>query len=509
MLEFGTMSRHRVILATGLLYIVVTNIIWIAIDTRPPFWDMAYHQTTAVAIRDAFADHGFGAFLLIPHLSRLYPLLYPTIVAIAYRLFGSTVDVAQAANLPAIAILMFATYGIARYVLTPVQAALAGVLVIFYPYMLWLSRETIIEYWLAALIAVAVLLLYRSKDFSDTRTCVAFGVVCGLGMLTKTTFVLYVAGAALWFARKNLKNAIIAGIPALLIASYWLLPQWSTYREYLKGTMMYGRVEGDPELFTWQSFVFYVRTLEGYEIFLPLFLLFLAGLVCAIRDRKAGWVPIFVWIASGSLALIFIQNKDPRFYAPLLAAVAIISAAALTRLRFVFICLVPVLLFQHYLVSFGISKLPESVVLARGTQGFFDWNWNLYTQNYFGLWGAPAREDWQIERVLGGVAADKRKIALGLIPSIPRFDAEAFEFYIALHRYPIEVRRLWGTDVATLVNTDYILLCENDQGYATLFSNDNPKLNDFVMGHPDQFQLMERFQLPNADVIRLYKVQRL
>src|SRR5438045_1659573 len=99
------MSRHRVILAAGLFYIIVTNIIWIAIDTRPPFWDMAYHLTTAVHIRDAFASTGFRAFLQIPQLSRLYPLLYPTMVASAYVVFRPTVDLAQALNLPAIAVL--------------------------------------------------------------------------------------------------------------------------------------------------------------------------------------------------------------------------------------------------------------------------------------------------------------------------------------------------------------------------------------------------------------------
>ena len=95
-----------------------------------------------------------------------------------------------------------------------------------------------------------------------------------------------------------------------------------------------------------------------------------------------------------------------------------------------------------------------------------------------------------------------------MIPTIPRFDPEAFEFYIAQHKYQIEVRRLWNSDVASLGNNDYILMCENDQGYATLFSNEMPKLNAFVQENPDRFHLVERFTLPNADVIRLYKVRR-
>jgi len=403
---------------------------------------------------------------------------------------------------------MFATYGIAKRVLPPMQAAWAGVLVLFYPYMLWLSRETIIEYWLSAFVALAVLALYRTDDFSNLRNSLLFGVVCGLGMLTKATFFLYLALPTLWFARKNWKNAAISAVPALVIGSYWLLPQWAAFREYLKGTAMFGRVEGDPEVFTWQSVLYYVRALEGYEIFLPLFVLFIAGAICALRLKNRQWVPVFIWIVGGSFALMLIQNKDPRFYAPLLSAVAIISAAALVRFRLTLALLVPLLLFQHYLVSFGIRSLPEAVVVVHGTKGFFDWNWNLYTQTYFGLWGGPAHEDWQVEHVLGAVADAERPVTLGMIPTIPRFDPEAFEFYIAQHKYQIEVRRLWNSDVASLGNNDYILMCENDQGYATLFSNEMPKLNAFVQENPDRFHLVERFTLPNADVIRLYKVRR-
>src|SRR5439155_1691445 len=290
-MEFGHMPRHRLLLAAGLGYVILMNAIWMAIDTRPPFWDMAYHQSTALRILNAFSNDGLRAFLLVPRLSGGYPLLYPSLVALFYALFGTSVDAAQAVNLPAIAVLMLATYGIARRVLPPMQAAVAGVLVIFYPYMLWLSRETMIDYWLCSLVALALFTLYRTEEFSNVKRCFLFGVICGLGMLTKATFLLYVALPALWFARKNWKNAVIAGVP-------------------------------------------------------------------------------------------------------------VISAAALRRTRLTLVLLIPLLIFQHYLVSFGIRALPEQVVLVHGTKGFFDWNWNLYTQTYFGLWGRPAREDWRIEHVL-------------------------------------------------------------------------------------------------------------
>ena len=39
---------------------------------------------------------------------------------------------------------------------------------------------------------------------------VLFGIVCGLGMLTKWTFVFFLILPAVWSARKNIKNAAIA-----------------------------------------------------------------------------------------------------------------------------------------------------------------------------------------------------------------------------------------------------------------------------------------------------------
>jgi hypothetical protein len=35
--------RHRILLVAALVYLCAANVIWIAIDTHPPFWDMANH----------------------------------------------------------------------------------------------------------------------------------------------------------------------------------------------------------------------------------------------------------------------------------------------------------------------------------------------------------------------------------------------------------------------------------------------------------------------------------
>src|SRR4029079_19096102 len=132
--------RHRFLLAASFLYLLAANLIWIARDTRPPYWDMADKQTGALRIYDAFATSGVGAFLNIPFLTGAYPPMYHSIVALFYRLFGRTIDAAQWANLPSMALLFLATYFIGRTQLKPFGAATAAVIVNFCPLLLWLSR---------------------------------------------------------------------------------------------------------------------------------------------------------------------------------------------------------------------------------------------------------------------------------------------------------------------------------------------------------------------------------
>ncbi len=482
--------------------------IWIARDTRPPFWDMAAHQTAALRIHDAFAGFGLRALALVPSLTGSYPPFYHSIVAGVYALFGRTVDAAEWANLPAIALLFASTYAIGRTLLKPLAAVSAAILVNFYPMLLWLSRETLIDYWLTSMVAAAMWILLRTEEFSSRRDSIAFGIVCGLGMLTKWTFAFFLLLPALWFARKNLKNAAIAASIAGAIAAYWYIPAGRSLLVLLNVNSAQSINEGDPARFSLQAIIFYIRAMEGYQLFLPLFIAFIGGLVLLAKHFRPEWIPIVLWILGGWLGLMLFQNKDPRYTAPLLPAVALVSAQVFQRREMLAAVLVPLLLIQHYLVSFGVGGLPPRVVLARGVEGPLAWHWNLYTQTYFDLWGAPAKEDWKIARVLERVTPGAGTVRLGMVPDIPRFDSLAFQFYITLQKLPVALNRLAVFNPEAITRNDYILVSEKDRGFepGSAFTSDLSKINAYIFSHPETFQSIDSFTLPNGDVIRLYKV---
>jgi 4-amino-4-deoxy-L-arabinose transferase-like glycosyltransferase len=502
-----TGSDAVLILAT--LYLIAANLVWIAIDTRPPFWDMAYHQSAALRIYDQFASDGIHAFTAAAKISGHYPPLYYFVTALFYAVFGKSVDAAQWANLPALILLAFSTFMIARRLLEPPAAALAAILANFFPFMLWISRESLIDYWLVALVAASVMVLLRTDEFSDTRWSFIFGVMCGLGMLTKWTFALYVWLPAIWYGRKHWKNALLAAGVTCVISAYWYVPQAGILRSVWQLAAQGGKNEGDPAVLSWQSVVFYVRALEGYQLFLPLFAIFVVGVVILLRSNYKRWIPVFLWLLGGWLGLVLIGNKDPRYSAPLLPAVAVICAVPFQKRQVAGGLLLALLIFQHYLVSFGIPWLPPKMVLARGVSGPISWDWNVYTQNYLDVWGKPLNEDWQIERTLKEITAShKGMVRLGIIPDIPRFDSHAFEFYINLRHYPVVINKLWTFDEPAYFQNDYLLFSEDDQGFLPLSVPDWRRINSYVADHSQQFRMVDRFKLPGGQSIRLYEIDR-
>jgi hypothetical protein len=231
--------------------------------------------------------------------------------------------------------------------------------------------------------------------------------------------------------------------------------------------------------------------------------------VTLIRRFNPAWLPIILWIAGGWAGMMLFQNKDPRYTAPLLPAVALITAITVDRKPRLIFPLLFFLIFQHVLVSFGIPFLPESVVLAQGTKGADPSNWNLYTQEDEGLWGKPAREDWKIDEVLNRITLGKNEpVTLGIVPDIPRFDSHAFEFYIAFRRKPITLNRLWQFDESLIAGNDYVLISETDQGFARFFAPDVDKVTQYVLSRPQTFELVESFTLPSGQIIRLYQVRK-
>ena len=501
---------HRILLIGGFLYLAVTNLVWIALDTRPPFWDTALHQLSALRILGAFTEGGLTAIAAIPSITAgFYPPFYHSIVAVSYTLFGVSTDAAQIANIPATGILMYSVYGIGKRLMSPMGAATAAVLAAFYPLVVWLSRETVIDYWLLAMTALAFWLLLETDEYRNHRTTLLFGLICGLGMLTKPTFVLFLIAPALWVGRRRWRKAIPAAIVAATVSAIWYAWNVGNLVALMAINSAGAVVEGDPARLSGQALVFYLRALESYQLFFPLVMVFAVGVVWLYRHYSPAWVPVILWALGGWVGLLALLNKDPRYSVPLLPVMALVSAGWVSSRRAWVFALTVFLAFQHYMISFGIPALPEKVMIARGTDDRLHRDWILYSQVYLDLWGPPADEDWKIPYVLERITEGSggRTVRLAIVPDIPRFDYGAFEFHVRARGDAVVIQPPGNFDPEVGPGSDFVLAAEGPHGYPGLVPPAAERFSRYLREHPDEYEAIDRFALPTENMVQLYRVR--
>ena len=498
--------------------------IWLSMDNSPPLWDMALHQSIGLTYHDYYLGHLARSASGWWSISGAYPPFYHQLLALAF-LLGRDSDWAVQANFPATLILVVFTFLLGRQWFSARIGLLASTALLGFPYMVWISRETVIDYTLAAVVLMAIFFLQHSNGYSIRRHSLAFGVSAGLAALTKWIGPLFIVLPALWAWRSRpdmdfrirLRNFLDALILALGISLAWYLVKLPEILDFLRRNTLVGAAEGEPSVFSLQSAIYYLRLLEGEQLHALFFLLFGMGLVIGLRRKLPGVALLVLWVVSGYIGLTLLRTKDPRFTLPMLPAVALLSVGWIESVKSrgaksALSAMVLLLSCGHYLLaSFGWNRLPERVVIAEGYRGSYSWHWNLYSQSYQGLLGAPRQADWPQAEILDRLmraSEDSKPIQLGVIPDLPRFNHENIRLAAELRGLPFEVRRIGminGAAKKLMGTMDFLIVAEGEQGmpWSTSF---NEQINEYIFARPDLFQIHSFSRVPGGPALRLYRV---
>jgi hypothetical protein len=500
------------------------HIVWLSKDTRPPVWDMALHQTYAFNYLD---DSG-----ALPEVSEKawgksgsYPPFVHLAIAAMYLIFHPGPHIAALANLPATFILFLAIFALAKDLSGPRAGRWACILIALTPFMIWISRETVLDYWLSAWFAAALAVLRKTRGFQSHSWSLLLGAIMAMGLLTKWFFagiilvpLLYVfVESRVWKqSDRSLHFADALLIPGI-VAGLWYIPNIPNLLRYFLQNTGIGALEGEPPVFSFQSFIYYLRLLEGYQLFALLFVILCLSCIF-IRREVRNWKFLVFTIAGGWLVMTLLRTKDPRFTLPLLGPIAVISGAWIqswrkTRWnRTIQAGIILLLCFQVYVANFGVSWLPKRVVLLEGYQGIFRWDWNLYLQDYFDIFGKPKRDDWKQDAILQKVLDDSKKRnvqpVLALVPDLPFFNHVNFSLFARMRGLPIHVNHPQSAEngIHSFDGFNYVVMTERDQGmpWTTRLSS---AMNQIIMGNPEIFRLVELYQLPSGDGARLYFIE--
>jgi len=227
-------------LALITLFHVINNLRWLSTNVVTMGWDRNDHLVRTLSYHNILTQITPASLFKALTWSDYYPPLVHLVVVAAYKFFGVATDVAAMTNVLYLVLLLLGVYAIGRRLGGETTGLLAALLVSLFPMIFAFSRYLYLDFALTGWVAASVALLLYAERFRRRRLSWLFGLSVGLGLLTKWTFVAFVAAPALWIVwRGGVWRAILRALrtaPArwhrfawallagAILAGAWLLP---------------------------------------------------------------------------------------------------------------------------------------------------------------------------------------------------------------------------------------------------------------------------------------------
>jgi hypothetical protein len=381
----------------------VGNVIWLTHHflTIPPPWDQAFYFYMGLRYARALADHGLGAMIReLIHLSPDVAPLFPLTSLPLYLLFGPSRFVGYLTNVYYLFLLLLGVYLLGAYVYGRMAGILAAFVVATFTATVNYSRDYLLEFPATAFVTLAMYAFVRSAEFRHRPWCLAFGILAGLSVLTKTMVgvffigpVLCTLGRLIWRRQLNaavLTNSLLSVSMGGLVAAVWWGPNFRTAFGYLifygfqAGSVPYSK--GGVAILTLTNLSYYALALINYGISVPyagllVVLLLMRGMrhvlgmqgnsARALRGGRAEG-QLWIWLLVGYALLTVVPNKGEERYAqPLLPPLALLLVGSIKVVewqwmrRGVVAMVLAIGAFNYIGLTYGLPLIPQRVYVHR------------------------------------------------------------------------------------------------------------------------------------------------
>ncbi len=428
------------------LFHVVNNLIVLTRDKTPFLWDGGDYFLASLKYYDLFTRPGIDFIQRFNEVSPYRPPLFMLISTPFYFLFGRFPEVAVMSTIVFLVILVFSVYGIGKALMSEEAGLLAAFIVSILPIVFALTRSYWADFPLTAMVSLSVYFLIRTRSFTDRRHTFLFGVSAGLGMLTKWTWFIFLAGpflytvaAAVKEGRKNgnpLKSAVWSVLIGAAVASFWYIPNGLSVAGKLMDLAFgiqgggeatrfqaLGETIGPSGIFTVKSLTYYAGILVNYQASFFFTLLVVVFTLVALKrlDRDTLWM-LLLWIAIPVVFFTLIKNKTFRNTVPMLPAAALLISLGVMKIRaagarrVLIMVIILVGLVQYAASSYGASYLPRKLALGTpiGDVIFFQQHEN----QPYAIYRAQT-EDWKADKIIETINLHARKrddVRIVLVP---------------------------------------------------------------------------------------------
>ncbi len=328
--------KQKSILILSLLFLVsaVSDIVWLTQEIVPTGWDESLHLTKSLQYYDTILAGQWGTLIKIDDY---YPPLYHITPTFFYLLLGNSTDAAIFQNMLYFGLLLISIYGIGKYFGSEQAGLIGAVLISLYPGIVGFRRFFVIDNGVVALVALSIYMLILTNKFKIVKYILYFGIVAGLAVLSKWTAVFFIIPPFLvmcyegfWKDKRMPPLAfygmIIIGI-GLCLTWYWT-HFMDVYTKITWGNVYWGTLEGDPDVFSIESFLYYTKGLINAQTSLFFFLLFAVGFV-KYRNK----ILLMSWIIVPYVVMTLMKNKNERYTMPSIAAIVVLTALWIASIK--------------------------------------------------------------------------------------------------------------------------------------------------------------------------------
>jgi hypothetical protein len=554
----SSVRRHLpvIILSALILFHIVSHLVWLALDERQVNWDPGYHLKNSLAAWEVITSPTTD---MLQRLSKAThnvepPLIY-VLTAVPYALLGFSADTATYINIVFLCILIVATYGIGKNLYDQSTGLVAACLVSCYPLVAGYVRIYYLDIGLATVVTVSILLLLKTRHFTNRRASLLFGLTLAAGLLMKKAFIIYMFTPMLLviaqtlFARQStsegngtgklrlqqLINLAMALALGSLFSAGWYVGRMQSILSQA------GKVEDAATRigYGWSRWTHYPGFLDDVLCTFSVLLLIIGvavGLLC--RDRRL-CIPL-TWFVGGIILHSLITLGHARYLLPLVPSAALLSAWWLLSLR-------PGL--------FKKSFIAAVILLSLGNYSIFSWYgpvgqgpraddsgiifnrpfpWMNVLRNHTRFWVGPKairyaypprKIGWPYEEIMAAVHDDAQKHSNQSLSLVFGADLSGFNcsyaMYFSLlqavkHSYERNINityypsYYWKTeDILNLFDQPYVLIKAgnnvNRANYRKIIKGFTETFNTIRDTVPDRFQVVQEFDLPDGSKASLYR----
>lgn len=507
-----TKQKYVLILTTLFLASAVSDIVWLSKETVPPGWDEALHLTKSLQYYDTIMSSSWGMLI---NIDNYYPPFYHLSTFIPYVLFGTSTDSAIFVNILYFGILLFSVYGIGKYYGGEQAGIIGALLIALYPGIIGIRRFFVIDNGVIAIVALSIYMLLLSDKFKNVKFTLYFGVVAGLAVLSKWTAVFFIIPPFIimcyesFWKEKRMPSVTFYGmiIVGIMLCLTWYWEHFmDVYTKISWGNVYWGTMEGDPDVFSIESFLYYGKALINAQTSFFFFLLFLIGVV-----KYRNQVMLLSWVAMPYIVMTLMKNKNERYTMPSIAAVVILTALWIASIKTkqtkaVVIALVLVIGCGQLLVL-GINPEPEPLVIG----GVAITPGQIYGTR------PPMTDNWHTEDAVNTLAQDigrntkvkGRAVYVATVVDNPYINGLTVGYYSYMKKIP--VMSISVTDfeasqpfIDNYYKFDYLII-KSDKYHMSGRKEMMIEMNNYFNEHKTGWTPIGTFELPDATNLTVYR----